>query len=153
MLPDKHVGFTGTKNGMKPNQREELREYLTKLFELGYRVFHHGDCIGADAQAARIAKDIGFYLICHPGHPKDKNNTMFRAFTDFNDEVREAKPFIARDHDIVDESNTMVATPAGEEVPRSGTWTTVRYARKRRKSLHIIYPPLKLNTFLTGEHA
>lgn len=133
-------------------QKVRLRAFLQRLWDdEGYRVFIHGDCIGADAQAARIAKDIGYYLICLPGHPKDKTNTMFRAFTDFNDEVREPKPFIARDHDIVNESDLLVATPVGEEEIRSGTWTTIRYARKKKKPIEIIMPPIKLNRYLTGE--
>jgi hypothetical protein len=137
-----HVGFTGTKIGMQPNQRLELAEYLSYLKNLGFTHFHHGGCIGADAQAAKIAKQFGFIVVAHPGHPRDKNNTMYRAFTDFNDEVREVKPFLKRDRDIVDETEQMIATPAGrtEEV-RSGTWTTVRYARKQFKAVHIIYPP------------
>lgn len=139
-----HVGFTGTKLGMQPNQRLELAEHLSYLKKLGFTHFHHGDCIGADAQAAKIAKQFGFIVVAHPGHPRDKSNTMYRAFTDFNDEVREVKPFIKRDHDIVDETERMIATPAGctEEI-RSGTWTTVRYARKQGKKIHIIYPPVK----------
>lgn len=136
----KHVGFTGTKIGMTPNQKIELVEYLKHLKGLGYTTFVHGDCIGADAQAAKFAKALGFTLVCHPGHPKDKNNTMYRAFTDFNDEVREVKPFLKRDRDIVDAVETMIATPAGEEIRASGTWTTVRYAKKQDRPVHIIMP-------------
>jgi deoxyribodipyrimidine photolyase len=128
---------------MTKNQKEELCLYLKLLLEQGYRLFHHGDAIGADAQAARIAKDLGYYLICHPGHPKDKTNTMYRAFTNFNDEVQESKPFIKRDRDIVDETDSMVATPVGEEEIRSGTWTTIRYAKKKRKEVKLIMPPFK----------
>jgi len=143
----KSVGFTGTKNGMTDSQKFELVEYLRYLKAQGYTEFRHGDCIGADAQAAGLAKQIGFILICHPGHPKDKDNTMYRAFTKFNDEVRESKPFIARDHDIVDETERMIATPAGEEQVRSGTWTTIRYAKKKGREVRIIMPPVKPNLY------
>jgi hypothetical protein len=140
------LGFTGTSRGMTDSQKQEFRDYLTTKKSEGFSHFHHGDCIGADAQAAAIAKDLGFYLICHPGLAKNPENTMFRAFTDFNDEVLEPKPFIKRDHDIVDTSECMVATPIScEEEISSGTWTTVRYARKKNKPVHIIYPPSKLS--------
>ena len=129
---------------MQPNQKLECVEYLRYLRDKGYTHFHHGDCIGADAQAAKFAKQLGFILVCHPGHPKDKNNTMYRAFTEFNDVMHEVKPFIKRDHDIVDAVETMIATPAGEEQVRSGTWTTIRYAKKQQKPVHIIMPPIKL---------
>lgn len=139
-----HVGFTGTKVGMQPNQKLELVEYLRYLKANKYTHFHHGDCIGSDAQAAKLAKALGFILVCHPGHPRNKNNTMYRAFTEFNDTMYEVKPFIKRDRDIVDAVETMIATPAGEEQIRSGTWTTIRYTRKQNKSVHIIYPPQRL---------
>jgi hypothetical protein len=134
---------------MTLNQKEHLRGFLTGLLEMGYTEFHHGDAIGADAQAARIAKELGYRLVSHPGHPKDKNNTMYRAFTNFNDEVREAKLFGVRDHDIVDETDRMVATPvSSEEELRSGTWATIRYARKKGKPVEIIYPPFRPQTSL-----
>lgn len=137
-----HVGFTGTRIGMCSNQRLELAEYLLYLKELGFTHFHHGDCIGADAQAAKLAKQFGFIVIAHPGHPRDKNNTMYRAFTNFNDVVHEPKPFANRDKDIVDACDRMIATPAGQtEEVRSGTWNTIRYTRKTGKPMHIIFPP------------
>ena len=141
---DKYVGFTGTRNGLTPGQKFELSEYLRYLKNQGFTHFRHGDCIGADSQAANLAKQMGYYLVAHPGHPhKDKNNTSYRAFTKFNDEVLEAKPFLTRDHDIVDLSQHMIATPNGEEKLRSGTWATIRYAKKVGKPLRIIRPKEK----------
>jgi len=134
------IGFTGTGRGVTPGQKEELFEVLNTLYQNGYRRFRHGDCVGADAQAARIAKDIGFYLICHPGHPKDPKETKYRAFTDFNNEIFEPKPFLERDCDIVDGSGVLVATPYQDyEVRRSGTWTTVRYARSKGVEVKMVY--------------
>lgn len=136
---------------MTDSQKFELVEYLRHLKEQGFTHFHHGDCIGADSQAAGLAKQLGFILICHPGHPKDKTDTKYRAFTKFNDEVLEAKPFITRDHDIVDSADKMIATPAGEEQVRSGTWTTVRYAKKKEKDIRIIMPEVpSIGRFMTG---
>jgi hypothetical protein len=126
---------------MTDNQKVELVAFLIYLKSLDFTHFHHGDCIGADAQAAKLAKQLGFIMVCHPGHPRDKNNTMFRAFTDFNDVAHEVKPFVKRDRDIVDACEQMIATPVGlVEETRSGTWTTVRYARKQKKEIQIIYP-------------
>jgi len=60
--------------------------------------------------------------------------------------VREAKPFIERDHDIVDETEAMIAVSRTyEEQTRSGTWTTVRYAKAQGRiegtTLFTIRPP------------
>lgn len=142
---------------MDVEQKAATLALFTQLAEKYDEIeFHHGDCIGSDAQAA-IAMDavrrhlIDYFgsragctirIICHPGYPPNHpKETKFRAFTNFNDEIREPKPFVARDHDIVDETEEMIATPvsANEEI-RSGTWTTVRYARKRKRKITILLP-------------
>ena len=53
------IGFTGTQEGMSEKQRSSLRQVLADFFADGARVFRHGDCIGADAQAHAIAKATG----------------------------------------------------------------------------------------------
>jgi hypothetical protein len=126
------VGFTGTHKGAQVLQLELAKQKLMLLKNEGFDEFHHGACIGADEQAAKIAKELGYRVVAHPGLAKDPANLLFRSEWDGNDEVREAKPFIERDHDIVDETEAMLATPLTyEETARSGTWTTVRYARKK----------------------
>jgi predicted Rossmann fold nucleotide-binding protein DprA/Smf involved in DNA uptake len=40
----------------------------------------------------------------------------------------------------VNETGVLVAMPDGPEELRSGTWATVRYARKQGKDGRIIYP-------------
>src|SRR5579863_9520966 len=139
-------GFTGTHKGACLAQLNALAAKLVSLKEEGFDEFHHGMCIGADEQAAKIAKVIGFRVVGHPGLAKDPTNMLYRSEWDGNDEVREAKPFIERDHDIVDETEMMLATPlTHEELTRSGTWTTVRYAKKRGRvegsTLFVIKPP------------
>jgi hypothetical protein len=57
------------------------------------------------------------------------------------DEVREAKHPLERNHDIVDQTDFMIAAPFTEsEVLRSGTWSTIRYARKQGKEVYIFTP-------------
>ena len=127
---------------MTSHQKIQVRDALLFYWERGARKFRHGLCIGSDEQAAAIAKEIGYYVIAHPGYnPKKPENRMFRSDFDKNDEVLPEKPFIKRDHDIVDQSDEMIATPLSwEEQVRSGTWTTVRYARNKDKPIKICYP-------------
>ena len=53
----------------------------------------------------------------------------------------ERKPYLDRNKDIVLETQTLVATPAETtEQLRSGTWSTVRYARKLKRPAVLILP-------------
>lgn len=130
------VGFTGTQCGMTSRQKERL---CAKLIELDVTEFHHGDCIGADEQADNIARTIGgIVIVIHP-----PNNDSKRAFCERRglSKVCEPKPYLDRNHDIVDESEMMFATPGQRiEQLRSGTWATIRYARKVKKPGVILLP-------------
>jgi hypothetical protein len=136
------VGFTGTSIGMTPEQKTQVRELLTSFKSQGAVEFRHGLCIGADEQAARIAKELGYRVIAHPGYnPKNPAGRMYRSDFDENDEVLPEKPFVPRDHDIVDETQRLIAAPRSQtEEIRNGTWTTVRYARTKHKDIDMVYP-------------
>ena len=129
------LGFTGSRDGMTMGQVERFAAELKMLPSL--EEFHHGDCIGADEQAAAMVKRY------HPSckiviHPPD--NSINRAYC-HGDDIREEKSYLARNRDIVDESSNMIATPpTREELVRSGTWSTIRYARRTGKHPQILIP-------------
>ena len=128
-----HIGFTGTRTGMTDKQKSYLQEFLKSIIAVCQ--FHHGSCIGADKEASDIAVILGMEIIVHP--PLDKKNMAPCT----GKEVREPKSYGIRDRDIVDESDWLIATPKGfNEELRSGTWQTVRYARKVNRKTMIIYP-------------
>jgi hypothetical protein len=109
-----------------------------------YVAFHHGQCIGSDDHAARIAKVLGCWIVSHPP-------TNRKAVSDFPaDEYRAPKPYLHRNRDIVDETSILIATPGElEERLRSGTWATIRYARSKGYEPTIIYPlPHELDAVL-----
>lgn len=121
------IGFTGTRQGMSQNQKEQ---FVLKLFELGLTEFHHGDCKGADAEAHDIVREFfpEVYIIVHP--PEIAYTQAFKE----GDEHRAPKAYIKRDRDIVDETEYLLGAPlTTEEVWRSGSWTTIRHARKTNK--------------------
>jgi hypothetical protein len=125
------IGFTGTRHGMTSNQKRIVAHLLRKLqpFEV-----HHGDCIGADAEFHDLAKSVGL-IIVHP--PNFATNRAFcKAAL-----ISKPKHYLVRNRDIVDSSDCIIATPASsvEEV-RGGTWYTIRYARKMKKSVLIVFP-------------
>lgn len=132
------VGFTGTREGMTIKQLVRISQKLAELQKSGFSRAKHGVCIGADEDFHVLAKAIGFYAIGHPGVNKfGKCPTRADVVCD---EMLPEKPFLVRDKDIVDGSKIMLATPKGPEELRSGTWATVRYARKQKKPLMIVYP-------------
>lgn len=124
-------GFTGTRQGMTPQQKRSVREILGSA-----STFHHGDCLGSDEQAHDIAKSIGLSVVIHP-----PSNDSMRAWCD-GDESFPEKDYLTRNKDIVDFSSYLIAAPAEEkgEKLRSGTWSTVRYARKVGKKVFVVRP-------------
>jgi len=129
------MGFTGTQDGMTDDQVALVVEIITKLTEM--TEMHHGDCVGADEQFFTIVRaqlpDVEII-----GHiPEDESK---RAFCD-NDVEREPLPYLVRNRNIVAEADVLIATPNGPERMRgSGTWATIRYARKAGIKLAIIWP-------------
>lgn len=127
------AGFTGTQDGMTKKQRFALEDLLD---ELEVTELHHGDCVGADEEVNTIALAVGIRIVLHP--PTDPKK---RAFCVGAAEVREEKDYLDRNHDIVDGGEVLLASPKSDvEKLRSGTWATVRYARKRAKDIFIISP-------------
>lgn len=126
------VGFTGSRFGTTPHQRARLARWLQSV---EVEEFHHGDCVGADHDAHLIALDLGIHTVAHP-----PRSPRFRAWCDA-DEIRELADYMVRNHAIVDETDLLIATPdRHEEVVRSGTWATVRYARSQGKVVVRIDP-------------
>lgn len=127
------IGFTGSRKGMTPAQTQKLREVLNKYaYNIGE--FHHGDCIGADSQAHKIALSMGWNIVLHP-----PDNDKQRAFC--NDGVHFAhspRPYLERNHNVVDQTEVLIAAPSGPEELRSGTWATIRYAKKINRLVIIL---------------
>lgn len=59
------LGVTGTRDGMSDKQIEQLTEFLESL-DVELTILHHGDCVGADFEAATIATMLGIQTISHP---------------------------------------------------------------------------------------
>ena len=128
------LGFTGTQVGMTENQKYMFRDFVDRHQPAE---FHHGDCVGADAEAHAIVRSCVpcCVIILHPPENQSK-----RAWCDADVSMR-SKPYLERNHDIVDSCHNVVACPGqATEVLRSGTWATIRYARKQAKQLVIFLP-------------
>ena len=128
------VGITGTQQGLTEAQFAALELLLPHM---GMTEIHAGDCVGVDAEVITYVKEMmpSVKTVGHPPTIADK-----RAFLEY-DEERKPKDYLVRNHDIVNESEYLIACPKEDkEVLRSGTWATVRYARKTEKTVVIIKP-------------
>lgn len=136
-----HIGFTGTQYGCSEAQLDALYRMMTRL---DAAVWHHGDCVGADAQSHQLALAKGLKVVVHP-----PNNNTKRAWCKGGHEVRDPKKYLQRNADIVRETVALVACPMHMYDPhktryhlgttRGGTWYTIRYANRQRKPIWIIY--------------
>ncbi len=124
------AGFTGTRQGMSEEQKGFL---LHELARLKITELHHGDCIGADAEANSIARGLGIRTVGHP-----PTNTKHRVYSKC-DVWYKAKPYIERNHNIVNCTvHLFVAPRRNVEETRSGTWATFRYAESRNRTITMI---------------
>lgn len=128
------VGFSGSRLGMTENQMAQLRDALIDRFAPGAE-FHHGDCVGADAEAHGIARALGYRIVGHP--PLSPSLRAWCAV----DEQRRPAPYLARDDAIIAETDELLAAPStAHERLQSGTWATIRRARKAAKPYEVITP-------------
>ena len=128
------IGFTGTQQGMTPEQKEAV-DFLVGHFNFIISEVHHGDCSGADAQFHEIARLHNYHVVLHPPIKPDK-----RAFCKADEEFPK-KDYLVRNKDIVDNSDVLIAAPKSKtEEVRCGTWSTIRYARRMKKKIIIVFP-------------
>lgn len=128
------IGISGTQEGLTPEQREWAQAYIArcKPAEL-----HHGDCVGADGQIHDITRAVspGTCIVIHPpdydGKRAQKSGDKFRA----------ELPYLAMNKKIVGETDLLVGfSRLPHEIQRSGTWHTIRHARKAGKPVIVVWP-------------
>lgn len=115
------VGVTGSRHERPVRIGEKLFAFLE---DMSVSELHHGDCVGWDAQAFAFADA---YCIKTVAHPPDSD--ALRAFTR-STVTLPPKPYLDRNKDIVNACDFLIAAPDGPDRQRSGTWSTVRYAKK-----------------------
>jgi len=91
--------------------------------------------VGADAEAHDIAEEKGLFTVLHP-----PTNPTKRAFKKAS-RILMPFPYLVRNKHIVEQTHRLIATPGEKrEKLRSGTWSTIRYARKLGRKIYIIFP-------------
>ena len=133
------IGFTGSRKLPSFEQYNAINTIQSKLRKMliiedsSIIEFHHGDCIGADNLIQKTFYSMKKYyddrilLVIHP-----PTNSSKRAFCP-GDIIYEKFDYIKRNHNIVDNTNMLIASPDAYERQRSGTWATVRYERQKKR--------------------
>jgi hypothetical protein len=134
------IGFTGTRKELTPQQHEALERELCDLkqrYADKQLQAHHGDTIGADAAFHRMCQQLQIEVVIHLA--TDQSD---RAYCQGAMDTLAPVDFSDQSDAIVKCTQLLVAAPDGfkEKVRGSGTWMTVRRARKAQRSIVFIYP-------------
>ena len=139
-----NFGVTGTRFGMNNIQNTNVVDFLKKHYVPNVRL-HEGDCVGVDAQVARIAFGFNYYIIAHP--PLDDSLRAFYHAHEFNDTYNHLR----RNRNIVDACDHLMVVPFQNEHQSSGgTWYTYDYAIKKKKPITIFYPDGRVKEYNNG---
>lgn len=133
------IGFTGTRTGMTAPQWAALRSLLVRLTDAHPGVeFHHGDCVGADDEAATLANTLAAVatIVSHPPIVTD-----YRAYNPWADRVERPADYHARNRAIVAATDVLIACPMEmANAKRGGTWYTHDFAEKQGKPVWVVWP-------------
>lgn len=122
---------------MSDFQKQEVRKILDEHEAVSAI---HGGCIGADEDFHNICLEIGIpedSIFILPGiSANDPTDRSMQAVLKGGVRLPE-KTHFARNRDIVNASDMLIATPL-DDVKRGGTWYTIDYADGLGKLIHII---------------
>jgi hypothetical protein len=129
------AGVTGSREKPTGVQVRNCRQWIedNKPQEL-----HHGGCVGADEAVAQIGACHTPKCVCHP--PLERSLASQYAIQ-ISDQCLPDKPYEDRNQDIVNICDILLAMPKTmKEEQRSGTWMTVRMARRAKKPIVFFWP-------------
>lgn len=141
------LGVTATRRPLTVAQMNTIVHVMRTRTDV--TVVHHGDCINGDAYLHAVAMFHQKRIVIHP--PTDPRLRAWCNGPRHLVTFMPRKPYLDRNQDIVDDTDELLAVPDGPERVRSGTWSTVRYARKRKdRQISIVWPNGKLESQLPG---
>jgi len=133
--------LTGTQKGMTNYQKRYVIKFVKYWNDADIiENVRHGDCIGADAQFHNIVRRVNpdIHIIIHPCNIEKK-----RAFCRGAYHICNPQEPLQRNINMVNIAPIVLVTPAErEEVRRSGTWATYRYAHKIGAKVLLIPPEI-----------
>ena len=131
------IGFTGNRFGLNNNQKKQILDILDQYNNI---IVSHGDCIGSDTDFHNLCVDYRNKnqtkkILIHIYPP---NNSTLRGFNN-GDIIMKTQPYLKRNLDIIQNSSILIGCPINKnkEEIRSGTWSTIRQAKKRNILVYI----------------
>lgn len=118
------VGVTATREPLTTPQLNWLWSRLIDYHQ-PHAQLHFGDCVNGDAAAFWMATMLDYVTVSHPPDRDDSRRAHLVADVEMS-----PAPYLTRNRNIVNLCSVLIAVPHEPEVPRSGTWSTVRYARR-----------------------
>src|SRR5262245_48205790 len=113
---------------MSERQKSALRDLLASHSGV---ILHHGDAIGADAEAHDIADELDCGIVIHP-----PDNVTQRAFK-IAWLIRGPRPYLDRNKGNLAPN---LLPDRGACNGDRAAWSTVRHARRMRRSVHLLVP-------------
>ncbi len=135
-----NIGVTATREGLTGPQFKTIIEklrYIAMTNDLDGVALHQGCCDGGDEQITIVAAAIGIPITAYP--PTDKKFFSKLAY-ELSSTVMKEGPYLERNGRIVDACDILIGAPKQKyEELRSGTWSTIRYARSLNKIMTIVW--------------
>lgn len=134
------VGFTGLRAGMSSACAVEVHRQLERIAKHPV-IGLHGDCVGADADFDCLCRLHGITTWSRPCTMNGEVDHIFRAYTPSKKMGDPTTP-LARNREIASQCHVLFGCPpTTEELQRgSGSWATIRYARKYGKPTFLFFP-------------
>lgn len=143
------ISFTGTRRGCTGNQRRRLKRWVNKLvarFGAKNILWVHGACKGADYEFhMTVLRAGGLFIEVWPSFKLSRVERLKRFtkqhYPDVKLTIHRPQAPLDRNVLIVQKTFNLLACPKEErEATRSGTWSTVRLARKSTIPVRVIKP-------------
>lgn len=146
-----HLGVTGTRAQLTHEQHRSIKHFICEML-VSKVIMHNGCCVGADMELFDLGLHSG-NIVGFVMHPPIKTDQSFNPVEFLEKishkptvggkiEIRPPLDYLERDREIVGMSSYMIAAPRQMKEQRrgSGTWYTIRQARKFNKPMIIFYP-------------
>lgn len=136
--------FTGTQRGLTHAQYLALDNVIRDEILMSAVSIAHGGCLGADIEFHELLLQfrLGPQTTVYPSNiPKKSAFDNLQGVDKYGVTIREPRDPLERNRYMIHRCDRLLACPGEmEEVVRSGTWATVRHARRCHRRITFVWP-------------